>query len=164
MRAVGDRAIFLDRDGVLDALVYYPSHDEWESPRAVEDLIVLPGVGEALRTLGDAGWRLFVVSNQPSAAKGKTTMGELAKIHAELLRKLGPVPVEALGITLPHEHLLVHIPDFITLEEETLRGRQNEPVVGGQVVLRSSSYQVRQQQPQVAAMILRGLRAAGWPG
>lgn len=43
-------------------------------------------------------------------------------------------------------------------------GRQNELVVGGRVVLRSSSYQVRQQQPQVAAMILRGLRAAGWPG
>ena len=41
---------------------------------------------------------------------------------------LGPVPVAALGIALPHEHLLIHIPDFITLEEETLRARQNEPV------------------------------------
>lgn len=41
---------------------------------------------------------------------------------------LGPVPVAELGITLPHEHLLIHIPDFIDLDEQTLRGHQNEPV------------------------------------
>jgi phosphotriesterase-related protein len=40
----------------------------------------------------------------------------------------GQVAVADLGIALPHEHLLIHIPDFIDLDEETLRGRQNEPV------------------------------------
>ncbi len=41
---------------------------------------------------------------------------------------LGPIPAAQLGIALPHEHLLVHIPDFVDLDEETLRVRQNEPV------------------------------------
>ena len=41
---------------------------------------------------------------------------------------LGPVPAADLGITLPHEHLLVHIPDFIDLDEQTMRVHQNEPV------------------------------------
>ena len=40
----------------------------------------------------------------------------------------GPVAIRDLGIALPHEHLLIHIPDFIDLDEETLRGHQNEPV------------------------------------
>jgi len=40
----------------------------------------------------------------------------------------GPVAIAELGITLPHEHLLVHIPDFVDLDEETLRGHQNEPL------------------------------------
>ena len=41
---------------------------------------------------------------------------------------LGPVPVAQLGIALPHEHLLIHIPDFIDVDEETVRRLQNEPV------------------------------------
>jgi phosphotriesterase-related protein len=41
---------------------------------------------------------------------------------------LGSVPVTALGIILPHERLLVCVPDFIELDEVTLKGRQDEPV------------------------------------
>ncbi len=53
---------------------------------------------------------------------------ESTAARAIAMTVLGPRPVSDLGITLPHEHLLVHIPDFIDFDEETLRGRQNEPV------------------------------------
>jgi phosphotriesterase-related protein len=41
---------------------------------------------------------------------------------------LGPVPVRDLGIVLPHEHLLVRVPDFIEFQEGKLRALQDAPV------------------------------------
>jgi len=71
------RAVFLDRDGVLNDLVYYADTDEHESPRTANDLRLLAGVAEALLCLQAAGWTLFIVSNQPSYAKGKCTLDDL---------------------------------------------------------------------------------------
>jgi D-glycero-D-manno-heptose 1,7-bisphosphate phosphatase len=62
------RAVFLDRDGVLNRAVVrngcpYP-------PATPESLEVLPGVAEALRRLRDAGFLLIVATNQPDVARG----------------------------------------------------------------------------------------------
>jgi D-glycero-D-manno-heptose 1,7-bisphosphate phosphatase len=62
------RAIFLDRDGVLNrALVRagkpYP-------PRELAEVEILPGVPEALLALKEAGFILITVSNQPDVARG----------------------------------------------------------------------------------------------
>lgn len=82
------RALFLDRDGILDELVYYESSDEWESPRRLSDLRMIEGVSEPLRRLAEAGWLLFIITNQPSFAKGKTSKEELVEVHDEVLRRL----------------------------------------------------------------------------
>ena len=87
-----EQAIFLDRDGVLNDLVYYADTGEHESPRTAEDLRLLPGVPEALQRLQSAGWTLFIVSNQPSHAKGKCTLEDLhgvAQALADLLAQHG---------------------------------------------------------------------------
>jgi D-glycero-D-manno-heptose 1,7-bisphosphate phosphatase len=89
------KAIFLDRDGVLNDLVYYPSHDEWESPRSPQDVHVIDGVTDAIRTASSLGYLVFVVSNQPSAAKGKVTLEDLHAVHEELLKQLGDAPITA---------------------------------------------------------------------
>lgn len=86
------RALFLDRDGILDELVFYPSHGEWESPRRVEDVRMIDGVTEPLRRLSDAGWLLFIVTNQPSFAKGKTSLDNLHAVHDHIVQSLG-VPI-----------------------------------------------------------------------
>ncbi len=80
------RAVFLDRDGVLNrALVRdglpYP-------PRGVAELEILPGVGEALEALYGAGFRLLVVTNQPDIARGTVSAAEVAAIHAHLMAGL----------------------------------------------------------------------------
>lgn len=85
------RALFLDRDGVVDELVYYESHGEWESPRTVRDLRMIEGVREPLQRFADAGWLLFVITNQPSAAKGKATRDGLQEVQDEVLRRLPAV-------------------------------------------------------------------------
>jgi D-glycero-D-manno-heptose 1,7-bisphosphate phosphatase len=64
------RAIFLDRDGVLNRTVVregkpYP-------PANVSEVEILSGVAEALQHLKDAGFMLIVVSNQPDVARGTT--------------------------------------------------------------------------------------------
>lgn len=75
------RAIFLDRDGVLNQNIFNPLTGEYESPLTPDEFIVLPGVISALRLLRAAGYWLFVVSNQPNYAKGKTSMDMLDAIH-----------------------------------------------------------------------------------
>lgn len=83
------RALFLDRDGILDELVFYPSHDEWEAPRRVEDVRMIEGIREPLQRLADAGWLLFIVTNQPNVAKGKATPEDVLEVHDFIVRQLG---------------------------------------------------------------------------
>ena len=82
------RAVFLDRDGVINQAVVrdglpYP-------PASVESLQILPGVFEALTRLQAAGFRLIVVTNQPDVARGTQTKTAVEAIH-EALRKTLPL-------------------------------------------------------------------------
>ncbi len=88
------RALFLDRDGVLDELVYYADAKSWDAPRKPEDVRLTPGVGEALELAARHGYLILVISNQPDAAKGKTTMDSLRAVHQKLLRELGGAPIK----------------------------------------------------------------------
>ena len=87
------RALFLDRDGVLDDLVYHQDTGGWEAPRLPAEVQLRPGVVEALRRAAEADWAIFVVSNQPDAAKGNTTRDALDRVHAEVLKQLGDAPI-----------------------------------------------------------------------
>lgn len=81
-------AVFLDRDGVLNALVLNPATGKMESPLAPEDVRLLDGVIPALRRLQSAGYPLILVSNQPNYALGKTSLDTLAAIHQRLATDL----------------------------------------------------------------------------
>lgn len=83
-------AVFLDRDGLLNELVFYADTGEWESPRAASDLALRPGAESFVGGLVRRGLPLFLVSNQPSAAKGKTTLEDLEAVHLALLSRLPP--------------------------------------------------------------------------
>jgi D-glycero-D-manno-heptose 1,7-bisphosphate phosphatase len=77
-------AVFLDRDGVLNELIFNPVTGEYESPHTPEDLVMIDGVIPALRRLAGAGFALFLVSNRPIYAKGKTTLENIRDIHRRL--------------------------------------------------------------------------------
>ena len=83
------KALFLDRDGVLDELVYHADTGGYEAPRDAAEMHMRPGVREALQTAVDDGWLIFVVSNQPDVAKGRTTRESLAAAHQRLVEWLG---------------------------------------------------------------------------
>lgn len=98
------RAVFLDRDGVLNELIYYPDYGEDESPRKAADLRLMPRVGESLSRLQAAGWALFIVSNQPSYAKGKTSLENLHAVHQSLLANLSPHKVTFVAAYYSYTH------------------------------------------------------------
>jgi len=80
------RAVFLDRDGVLNRAVVrdgrpYP-------PAIVAEVEILPGVVEALQRLKMAGFVLIVVSNQPDVARGTTPQETVEAINAFLANRL----------------------------------------------------------------------------
>lgn len=93
-------AVFLDRDGVLNALVPDPETGRPESPLRASDTALLPGASEAVDALRRAGWAVVVASNQPAAAKGKATLEDLRAVHHHVRDALPPV--EAWRYCLHH--------------------------------------------------------------
>ena len=91
------KAVFLDRDGVLNRMFVVDgvSHP----PDNVAQLEVYPDVTDALRRLKDAGYLLIVVTNQPDVARGTTTLAAVHEINAALSASL---PIEEFVIC-PHD-------------------------------------------------------------
>lgn len=79
-----EKAIFLDRDGVINYPVLNPKTNEYEAPFYPEDYQFFPWVIESLLALQELGYKLFVISNQPDYAKGKTTLERLKAIHKKM--------------------------------------------------------------------------------
>ena len=75
------KAIFLDRDGVLNELVMNQDTGVYEPPHTPDDLVIFPFVIDSLQTLQNAGFYLFLISNQPDYAKGKTTLENIRAVH-----------------------------------------------------------------------------------
>jgi D-glycero-D-manno-heptose 1,7-bisphosphate phosphatase len=82
------KAVFLDRDGVINANL--ERNGKPVAPTSLAEFRILPGVPEAARRLKDAGFLLIVVTNQPDVATGRTPKATMEAMHAEI-RKLMPV-------------------------------------------------------------------------
>ena len=76
------RAVFLDRDGTLNVEKSYLS-----DPSQLE---LLPRVPEALARLRDAGFRLFIVTNQSGIGRGYYTEADMHRVNARLEELLAP--------------------------------------------------------------------------
>jgi D-glycero-D-manno-heptose 1,7-bisphosphate phosphatase len=90
------RAVFLDRDGVINrALVRdgkpYP-------PSSLAELEILPGVAEACAQLKAAGFLLIVATNQPDVGRGTLAQATLDQLHAYLRQQL---PLDRIEVC-PH--------------------------------------------------------------
>lgn len=77
--------VFLDRDGVLNEMVVDPEHGTIDSPLVVAQVKIREEAPDALKRLYDAGYELRIATNQPAAAKGKTTKRNLEAVHELVL-------------------------------------------------------------------------------
>ena len=64
-------AVFLDRDGIINAHVYNAEFGTVDSPGHPSQFQLLPGAAEAVARLNRLGLLVVVVSNQPGIAKGR---------------------------------------------------------------------------------------------
>ncbi len=80
------RAIFLDRDGVINESIMreakpYP-------PRNAQETVLVREAGEALGRLRERGFLLLVVTNQPDVRRGTTSRDAVEEIHRFLSSQL----------------------------------------------------------------------------
>ena len=106
-----DRAVFLDRDGVLNELKYNERELLWDSPYTLDDFHWLPGVPEAIRQLNQLGLKTIVVSNQPGVAKGKCAIGFLETLTQQITTDL-----KKIGAWLDGIYYCLHHPEGSVLE------------------------------------------------
>jgi len=70
-------AVFLDRDGVLNRDIGYP--------RVIGDISWIDGAAEAVSLCNDAGYFVFVVTNQSGVARGYFDEATVKTLHRDML-------------------------------------------------------------------------------
>ncbi len=89
------KAIFLDRDGVLNENRPFIHHPD--------ELVILPGVREAVKKINSTDFLAIVATNQPVVARGDCDREMLRRIHNKLEWQLGEAGAKLDGIYVcPH--------------------------------------------------------------
>ena len=91
------RAVFLDRDGVLNPMV--ERRGRWRAPLSLEAFQPYPWVADSVARLRAAGLLSLVVTNQPELATGELSPDVLEAMHERLRREVG---VDAVYVC-PHK-------------------------------------------------------------
>lgn len=86
MKSDQKKAIFLDRDGVLNQAII--KNGKPYPPATLDELEIIEGVPFALRLLKDLGFLLIGVTNQPDVARGTTPKVFVEKVNSILLKGL----------------------------------------------------------------------------
>ena len=112
-----NKAIFLDRDGVLnDELGHYVFN--------IDEFVVSEGVPEALKQLKENDFHLIVVTNQSGIAKGKYSEDLVEKCHKILQEKSGGI-IDAFYFSSSHPDYdtesLLRKPDSLMIEKSAAR-------------------------------------------
>lgn len=87
-RDAGARAVFLDRDGVLNKSIVRDGRPY--APTTLSEFELLPGVIDAAQALRRKGFLLIVVTNQPDVGAGRVEQQTVERMNAEL-RKWLPI-------------------------------------------------------------------------
>jgi D-glycero-D-manno-heptose 1,7-bisphosphate phosphatase len=103
-----NKAVFLDRDGVINDLVLNQVNGRYESPYRPFELRLCPGSIDALLELQRGGYMLFVVSNQPAHAKGTVQIEDLFAVHDAFHAQ-----ISSRGVKFSEYYYCYHHPDGV---------------------------------------------------
>jgi D-glycero-D-manno-heptose 1,7-bisphosphate phosphatase len=118
------RAVFIDRDGVINSMFFDPEFGTVDSPANPDQFALLPSVGRAIARLNNLGLLVIVVSNQPGMAKGKFTRALLEAMESKMVRG-----IEAEGGKLDAIYNCLHHPEA-TVTEYRSRCECRKPLPG----------------------------------
>ena len=147
--------ILLDRDGVLNALWDNPAEPRPDSPLRTEQVAVFPWVPGVLSDLTRAGFGLAIASNQPAAAKGKTTRAELQAVHAAVVLEA----TRAGGVVLS-SHICYHRAEDACTCRKPATGLLAEAFARNPGYDLASSWMVGDRAPDVIAGAAFGVQTA----
>lgn len=102
------KAIFLDRDGVVNELVYFQEQGIIDSPFTPYQFHLCPGVPQAIKRFQNAGYKIIIVSNQPGVAKGHMTLNNFNRIDETMKAQL-----EKEGVFLDGVYYCLHHPEAV---------------------------------------------------
>jgi len=91
-------AVFLDRDGVINEVVFHGS-EKPSSPWRFEEFKLIEGLNEPLEELNSMGFFLFIVSNQPDISRGYIDEGTTERINVVIYEHFPIIDI----ITCPHD-------------------------------------------------------------
>lgn len=83
-----NKAVFLDRDGVLVQLVDYPGVER-VSPHSMADFVILPGAKEFVQSIKNMGYCAIVITNQSGIADSSVAGEDLDAMHRRLKQETG---------------------------------------------------------------------------
>ena len=93
-----NKALFLDRDGVIVNYIPYLS-----KPEQVE---IPEGAGQALREWQDAGYLLIIVTNQSGVGRGYFSLDDVAAVHVQVFTEY-----QKFGVSFHDVLICPHHPD-----------------------------------------------------
>jgi histidinol-phosphate phosphatase family protein len=93
---IASPAVFLDRDGVLNEVVHREGKPA--SPRRLDELTLVRDV-DVVSRLQQAGFRVFIITNQPDLKRGITSPAEMHEITGAIT---GRIPIDEVAIC-PHD-------------------------------------------------------------
>ena len=133
------RAVFLDRDGVLNEA--FVRDGKPYSPDTIEEMIIVPDAASALSRLQQRSFRLILATNQPDIARKRLTRAHVDAMNVHLRSKLPLDAVEVCphddadncGCRKPKPGLLLHAAqrDGIALSESFMVGDRFRDIEAG---------------------------------
>jgi len=117
-------AVFLDRDGVINPLIYHEDAGIVDSPFTLAQFEMFPSVPKAIRLLNKLGMTVVIVSNQPGIAKGHFSEQVLRRIESKMLAGL-----KRAGAHLDAVYYCLHHPKA-TLKKFRKRCACRKPGIG----------------------------------
>ena len=114
------RALFIDRDGIINRMVKYPNG--WDSPQKPQDVKLVFGVEKVILWANKNGIPVVEISNQPGVAKGKMSK----KISRDINKKLYLL-LKDKGVYIDKAYICYHHSEAIIKELKVCDCRKPKP-------------------------------------
>lgn len=103
-RTAGRKAVFLDRDGVINEDTGYP--------HAPDQIRFKPGIFEFCSAILEKGYMIIVVTNQAGVAKGLFTEQDVMSLHEWMLQEFSQRGVEIAGFYYCPYHKYAELAEY----------------------------------------------------
>ena len=83
-----NKAVFLDRDGVINEVIYHNEMGILDSPFTSDQIKLFPDVGKAINKFKKLGYKVIIVSNQPGIAKNNFDLDAFEEMKKRVISEL----------------------------------------------------------------------------